>query len=875
MYIGMRLKKTYPYFDLLIKFLTRPMKNLIKTPVLILIPIILATIYIIPGSLNDKILEAEISFYHWIKPAEKLSDEIVVVTIGDEDIRILEGWPISRDYYSYAIHALKQGGANAIGLDLFFSGPDKRYPRYDSTMADFISLAGNVVLPMFFSGLRDSVLDNELLFGQDPHYSLPVLSQAAAANGFSNFGPDPVLYSIPLVVNTDEDIQFSFAAELYRIFGDQDNEKAEQPETIEKLINSGGNIYLNYADFQDIPYKYGFVELLQTFRKDPDSIPVKGKLAVIINTITGVTQIKSIPLNDNIPASYIHVNAISNLLLQNWIIIIPPSVGWIIIFIFGILFLIKWPLVVQGLRFRVIILSCLLYGLVALLLGVFLQIVLPLVYPFIAILVGGVIAQMADSSLLESENQYRHTELDKQLSDKERQLELMRQQLKDLNKKLEKETALSEKNRQQLLEHKDAITDLEKELDDLRTFNQSVQEPYIAEIKGIIFSESGPMKKILDLVMKVSSDDIPVLINGETGTGKELIAQTIHEKSMRNNAPFIAINCGALPETLLESELFGHEKGAFTGATTLRKGRFELADGGTVFLDEVTETSPAFQSRLLRVLQESNFERVGGQKPVSTNVRIIAATNKDIQKLITQDKFRSDLFYRLNGFPITVPPLRERKDDIAILANHFIEKHRYENIKGLSDQAMQKLTTYHWPGNVRELENCIRRAAILAQSEGRSLIKENDLPQDVRDAKSELQLQLVHQPLEEQILELMRSFKFSRSSIVQTANLLGNRDRGTITEYFKGICFQYLVEAEYDLQKAILNLAGSTDQNVRDNLNQKIKDYLSNLENYAGIPPQSDKPANEQAPPYKGLPKKYDLFLDQILANLDKLREQL
>jgi transcriptional regulator with GAF, ATPase, and Fis domain len=422
-----------------------------------------------------------------------------------------------------------------------------------------------------------------------------------------------------------------------------------------------------------------------------------------------------------------------------------------------------------------------------------------------------------------------------------------------------------------VLEHKEIINDLEKELDDLRTFSDPIQKSEIIEFEGIVYSKSSSMKKILDLVVKVSADDIPVLLTGETGTGKELIARTIHQRSQRSEAPFVAINCGALPENLLESELFGHEKGSFTGATSLRKGRFELADGGTVFLDEVTETSTAFQSRLLRILQESTFERVGGQELLKTDIRIIAATNKDIQKLINQEKFRSDLFYRLNGFPITVPPLRERTDDIMLLTDHFIKKHGYDNISGFSSQAMQKLKNYYWPGNIRELENCVRRAAILAQGEGRNLIQENDLPQDIQKANSEIQLQIVHKPLEDQILELMRSFKFSRSAIVQTANLLGNRDRGTITEYFRGICFQYIVESDYDVSKAVKEIAGSSDENAGKNLTQKINDYLSNLKNYANIPPQAGLPTNQQAPPFKGLPAKFDPHLDKILANLKKL----
>jgi len=467
----------------------------------------------------------------------------------------------------------------------------------------------------------------------------------------------------------------------------------------------------------------------------------------------------------------------------------------------------------------------------------------------------------------QSESHFLSKELDNQLAEKENQLETIRGQLKDLHDRLNQETEISEKNREQILDQKQSINDLEKELADLRTYQRPAKKAEVVEVEGIVYSKKSPMQKVMDLVAKVSADDIPVMISGETGTGKELIAQIIHQRSKRNKAPFIAINCGALPETLLESELFGHEKGSFTGATATRKGRFELADGGTIFLDEVTETSPAFQSRLLRILQESTFERVGGQVQLKTDVRVIAATNKDIQNLISKDIFRSDLFYRLNGFPISIPPLRERVDDIALLAEHFLKKHGNKNMSGFSSQAMEILKTYSWPGNIRELENCVRRAAILAQSEDRTLIQENDLPQDIREAESVVQLQIVHKPLEDQILELMRSFKFSRSSIIQTANLLGNRDRGTITEYFRGICFQYIVEANYNLEETVQKIAGSSEQESCDNIRQKINDYLSNLENYAGIPPQADKPTNQQAPPFKGLPAKFDSFLDQILAN--------
>jgi Nif-specific regulatory protein len=211
-----------------------------------------------------------------------------------------------------------------------------------------------------------------------------------------------------------------------------------------------------------------------------------------------------------------------------------------------------------------------------------------------------------------------------------------------------------------------------------------------------------------------------VLINGETGTGKELVAQAVHYNSDRANKPFIKAHCAALPETMIESELFGHEKGAFTGAIAERKGRFELANGGALFLDEVGDIPMSIQIKLLRVLQEREFERVGGTNTIKTNVRLIAATNRDLQIMVQQGKFREDLFYRLNVFPLYLPPLRKRKADIVLLADFFLEryaKQNHKNVRRLSSAVIDMLMSYHWPGNVRELENCIERAVLVAEGE--------------------------------------------------------------------------------------------------------------------------------------------------------------
>ncbi|HBU69708.1 MAG TPA: sigma-54-dependent Fis family transcriptional regulator [Elusimicrobia bacterium] len=232
-----------------------------------------------------------------------------------------------------------------------------------------------------------------------------------------------------------------------------------------------------------------------------------------------------------------------------------------------------------------------------------------------------------------------------------------------------------------------------------------------------IIGNSHGMRQVYGLINKVSKSDATVLILGESGVGKELVAQAIHYNSLRAGKPFIQINAAALPGDIIESELFGHEKGAFTGAASMRKGRFELADGGTLFIDEVGDMPVNIQVKLLRVLQEKCFERVGGSEPIKVDVRIVAATNRKLDELVARGGFREDLFYRLNVFPIVVPPLRERKTDILLLADHFVAKYSKKNrkaVKRISTPAIDMLMSYHWPGNVRELENCVERAVILS-----------------------------------------------------------------------------------------------------------------------------------------------------------------
>jgi Nif-specific regulatory protein len=279
----------------------------------------------------------------------------------------------------------------------------------------------------------------------------------------------------------------------------------------------------------------------------------------------------------------------------------------------------------------------------------------------------------------------------------------------------------------------DKIEELEK-LHYARLREQGLYS-YNDRISSLV-GESDKMQAVYDLIRKVAGTNATILIRGESGVGKELVAKAIHEQSPRCKMPMIKVNCAAIPEMLIESELFGYEKGAFTGADKQHKGRFELAQKSSIFLDEIGDLSPNLQVKLLRVLQEKEFQRLGGTETLKADVRIITATNRDLEELMLKNEFREDLYYRLNVFPLFIPPLRDRRDDIPVLVNHFIEKYNKIHgleIKRISSTAIDLLMTYHWPGNIRELENCIERASILSTDK---VIRSHNLPPTLQSAAS-------------------------------------------------------------------------------------------------------------------------------------------
>jgi Nif-specific regulatory protein len=316
---------------------------------------------------------------------------------------------------------------------------------------------------------------------------------------------------------------------------------------------------------------------------------------------------------------------------------------------------------------------------------------------------------------------------------------------------------------------------LQREIDRLELENRRLQAA--SNVDHDMVGDSPAIRGVYQFIAKVAPSDSTVLVHGESGTGKELVARAIHRNSRRAAKPFVAFNCAALAETLLESEMFGHEKGSFTGAVAQKRGKLEVADGGTVFLDEIGEMSQALQAKLLRVLQEHEFERVGGTRSIKTDLRVIAATNRDLAEDARRGRFRQDLYYRLNVVQVTMPPLRDRRRDIPLLAQHFIQKFARRSsrpVAGLSPEARDLLLRYDWPGNVRELENAIERAIVMGSTE---FILPEDLPETLFEdggSAPEAPRALFHETVNEAKKQvILRAFDQAGGNYTEAARLLG------------------------------------------------------------------------------------------------------
>jgi len=807
---------------------------------------------------------------------------IVIVYLDNEDIQLLGGWPLQRNYYALMLDRIHQWGARAIGFDVLLDSPSAVSPEYDQL---FVSVAQRIPSLVMVSYGRhqdipastESVPDRLLYPIQNPFPEknfeivtpFPALTDTIAAIGHSNvegrWGD-----RIPSLLFTNDKAIPAFGLELVCRYYNISRESGLALKYNKLELRRGSDVrtvypldrelrlQLNHIGTQN---KFTTLRFPQMLKETPEARALRDKLQdkiVLVGIIAeGRSSFISSPFTDNLPSLIHHATLIDNILQKRFL----RYPGFLSEFIVVFLLTLAGVLVARflpGIRGLLSVAAlAVIYIAIAMYIFKHLMIVLPLLAPIVGTMVGAIVmfvlyVQSFQSKLDTLEQEKKSILV--QLQDREDRLESLHEELQQARqtRNVAEEQALLN----QVKRYEEEIRQIKAQIDDTEMADVRITDG-VDRYEGFLYDRQGPMKSIIDLIDKVSSTDAPVLLLGESGTGKELAAQAIHKRSNRKEKPFVAVNCGALTETLLDSELFGHEKGAFTGAVSSKPGRFELADGGTIFLDEIADTSEAFQVKLLRVLQEGTLERVGGTDTKKVDVRVIAATNQDIEKLLEEKTFRLDLYYRLNVFNITLPPLRKRQRDIPLLVREFIKQHSTD--LQISRLALQGLQQYNWPGNVRELQAVIQRAAVLALSEDRMIVRLQDFPKSIIDhAKRDIDIA-------DQILEEIRQRGFSRSSISQTAKELGKLNRGTVAEYLRGIALQSFVETEYDLEKTVRRLAGTDDEKVVEKARKKVQDYLKNI---TGAIDRS-KPIEDLEPvlkgKYKNLPQRYHPALKNII----------
>lgn len=826
------------------------------------------------------------SLKYQLRGTRQADTNIVIVYIDDDAMKDL-GWPVRRNFYALMVKALTDLQAKAIGIDVLFEEPNL-YPEYDELLAATVSGSKRVVLSSYFRSLSivapwkvqhaDVVsfpgVKDVPLFGEEYHQPFEMLRRATAGIGHVNMGEGN---EIPVFVQSATGIVPSFGMEVLRVFEGQDKGDVKFSRSHVSLghgtdfeASPRGTVSLNYPGPITAFRTYPFIEVLKSFdaaRMDrTPSIPVstfRGKIVLISivalgREIEGDTYANT-PVGGRYPAIGVQATFLDNALNSRFLTPAGTSTIYLLCLILGLpcaaaILMFGSPLdklIAIGLPFLLCVASFVLFFD-----GTYLLPITPLA---LACLLSGFAALYYKQRLAGAEVGKLHAEKSAiivQLRDKEAKVAQLEDELLQIeaSRPADRTSELLEEIRK----YKREIHELSSIADDMEecSIDRDALETTAAEFNGIMYDRSGEMKPVIEFIGKIADSDAPVLILGESGTGKELVAKAIHRRSGRADKAFVAVNCGALSESLLESELFGHEKGAFTGAVKDKPGRFELADGGTIFLDEIGEVSETFQVKLLRVLQESELERVGGTKTIKVNVRVLAATNKDLKEQVNAKKFREDLYYRLNVLTVSLPPLRERQEDIPLLIQHFLAREG-AGIR-ISKNVMEALRAYPWRGNIRELESVIKRAVLLAKADQRTLVTLKDLTEEVAaSTKSTM-------AIEDQVLESLREKGFSRSSISETAEELGGLNRGTVAEYLRGQCFKAFVDQGFNIELAMQHVSLSADREVNDRVRKKLREYLSNISEVinASVPWEENIPALK--PKTKNLPQRYHAFVEKI-----------
>lgn len=768
--------------------------------------------------------------YYTVTGNETPDTNIVIIHISQNDIQSLNGWPLKRSYYALLINKLNSLNCRKIGIEVFLSDKMASQALYNDLLNEEIKNSHNVVLSSVLSSYSSSAQSAELLLPA-PKAKLPELR-----TGHINYYEKEGIH-IPLMFMSAQNDEPAFSLALL------------DPEKINKSLPSiiKINFFTSWHRFRN----YSLMEIFDLFESgSPELKTLKDKTVLIGVSSSQIAQTTATPFDKSIPGVAIHSFAADNIIHNRYLRHNYLSFSAFIIIILLtaiILFALKSKVLLRY------IITFAVLALTGLILFRFFYIELQyslLILPMILLFIFDGLLLLHERSLY-LEGMINETELLKTaLNKKESQLE-----------RLQKELNISGENSDEQLVEK--ISSLKQDIETLKIQQSDQMEAAVDNIvsdtqnfMGIIY-KSSVMGQIADTIKRAAPVDATVLITGESGTGKELAARALHQLSKRKDQSFIAVNCAALSESLLESELFGHVKGAFTNAIADKTGRFEAANNGTIFLDEVGETSENFQVKLLRILQSGEYEKVGSSETRKVNVRIVAATNKNPEALIKERKFREDLFYRLNIIRIELPPLRERKEDIEPLVSYFLSEEK-ENI-GISAAALNQLKTSSWKGNVRELQSVIQRAAIFARSSDRKMIRISDLPEGLTDIDKF--------GLDSLIIESLREKQFSHSSITETAEELGNLSRTIVSENFRGVVLRTFSETGFNVESTIEKVAGSNDEKTTVKVRAKVETFLHNIEKDIHQISSRDfiEVRQKLSSKYKNLPSKFHASLDEII----------
>ena len=753
---------------------------------------------------------------------------IVLIHISSNDIMNLGDWPLKRSYYALLIDNLSKLEVKKIGLEIFLSEKKSSLDVYSKVLSNSIINSGKVVL---------SSLAEEIIFGDDKYSTTQFVYPGLKNNnelintGHINFlETDGII--IPSQITNGDNTEYSFS----NILVDS------------TALNS--NVKINFISSWKKFKNYSLLDFFEMVEQKEDLATFNDKIIIVGVSDPQIAKTIKTTFDSELPGVGLHAFAVDNLLQNrsiNYQYLMTSKYFFILtlLIIAGLILKLKWQI------FFGLLLTIITYSLYSIYNIEFYYSIF--IFPLVALIVTSFIHKLAESQEQIHNIIKESKSLKNDIISRELKLEKLKNELST------KSFAAGEGLQLKIIDLESEIKYLKSELaEDSEIFSLDDE---IKNFEGIVY-KSNKMDKIIEIIKKVAPQDASVLVMGESGSGKELVANAIHNLSRRNGNNFVAVNCAALPDNLLESELFGHVKGAFTGAISDKIGRFQEAHNGTLFLDEIGETTENFQVKLLRVLQTGDIQKVGSSKTENVDVRIVAATNKNLHELVKSKEFREDLYYRLNVINIELPSLNERSDDIEVLVNHFVKKEGEEF--AISKAVMKKLVENEWKGNIRELESTIKRAIIFARSEDRDIIKLSDLPDELS--------KIAKDDLENLILESLREKDFSHSSINETARELGGLNRTIISENFRGIFFRYFTENDFDIENTVIQISAKKEIKVNEKVKSKLTKLLSNVE--TDVKKQSGKSFQEIKSllnsKYKNLPQKYHIYLDLIIKNILK-----